>query len=250
MAMRAAGIAIGIAGLVAITVAGLAFRDDLVPPPPGRDEGGAPHVEVAPAQPPAPEPTPPKHPQRIRPVSPGIVAAPQVDVSTLERIEARGPLSPLGEAPGLADLPPQRTLLHRPNALAAGMFSSMGHTVVLAGILEPDPRETCDDNGVSWPCGVHGRTAFRNWLRGRSLSCVVPAVAGREIVVTDCLMGKQDPAAWLVSYGWARAEPGGPYAELEQRARAERRGLFGPAPSTALPDAPEAGEKPASPSAG
>lgn len=248
--MRAAGIAIGVAGLVAITAAGLALRDDFVPPPVDPDTDASRAVEPAPAKTPAFKPEPPAQPQRVRPVSPDVVATPQVDALALERVEARGPLSPLGEALSLDDLPPQKTLLHRPNALAAGMFTAMGHTVILAGILKPDPRETCADNGVSWPCGVHGRTAFRNWLRGRSLSCVVPATAGREIVVTDCLMGKQNPAAWLVSYGWARAEPGGPYAEMEQEARAGRRGLFGPAPSTTLPAAPEAGEGSTSPSAG
>ena len=47
-------------------------------------------------------------------------------------------------------------------------------------------------------------------------------------------LGKQDAGAWLVSNGWARAAPSGPYAQAEAEAREAGRGIFGP-PPTALP---------------
>jgi hypothetical protein len=35
--------------------------------------------------------------------------------------------------------------------------------------------------------------------------------------------------------GWARAVPGGRYAEIEAKARADKKGVFGPPPDTTLP---------------
>lgn len=242
--MRAAGLLLGIAGLAGLAVAGLAMRPGLVPPP---NEGRATAQAEATVDTSAIKAVVdlPPVPERVRPISPNVVAAPQVDVSALERVRPRDPLSPLGRAQTKADLPPKKTLLHRPHAIAAGTFSSMGHVVQLAGIAKPDPDEQCEDDGVTWTCGVHGRTAFRNWLRGRALSCVVPALPGKEVVVTDCVMGKLDPAEWLVTYGWARAAPDGPYAALEALARSERRGLFGPAPGAVAPAALNLPELPA-----
>lgn len=234
-AVRALGILFGILGLTTVSIAGLALRDQVAPPD-GR--AAAPQAGRDAAQPQSGEETAvfAPVPQRVRPVAPDVVAAPPVEPQALQRIAPREPLSPLGRAPTQADLPPRKTLLHRPHAIAAGVFHSMGHTVMLAGLEPPDDKETCVSDGVTWPCGVHARTAFRNWLRGRSLACVVPALPGREVVVSECELGKQDPAAWLASFGWARAAPDGPYAELEAQARAGRRGLFGPAP--ALPEPP------------
>lgn len=234
--MRAAGILLGVAGLIGVTVTGLALRPALAPAPVPRPTATQlPEIIEPNRRDPGPEL--PAVPERVRPIAPDVVATPQVDVTALERLEPRTPLSPLGRATRASDLPPKKTLLHRPHAIAAGAFSSMGHVVQLAGIATPNPDEQCDDDGVTWACGVHGRTAFRNWLRGRALSCVVPALPGKEVVVTDCLLGKLDPAEWLVTYGWARAAPDGPYVAQEAQARAAGRGMFGPGPETVAPAA-------------
>lgn len=244
--MRPLVAGLAVAGLMTFVVAGLALRQTL----PSHDAGPeadrvvqepaaavpAPAPEAA-TQAPAVEPSAKgdRLPSRVRTVAPDVVAAPVLGEEPLERVEARLPEpARLSEARG-RETRPRLTILHRPHAIAAGTFHSLGHTVRLAGIETPNDRETCVSGGVSWPCGVHARTAFRNWLRGRALSCVVPQTAGREVVVTECSLGRQDPAEWLVRYGWARALADGPYAELERQARAEGLGLHGPAPQAAAP---------------
>src|SRR5690606_16307639 len=118
---------------------------------------------------------------------------------------------PIGQASDPSKGPPRPTILHRPVAVAAGMFEAQGHTVALAGIEPLDAEEECVSDGVSWPCGVHARTAFRNWLRGRALTCTVPPALGEEVVVSACTLGRHDPAEWLVSQGWVRALADGSY---------------------------------------
>lgn len=171
----------------------------------------------------------------IRPVAPDSFAPPLVEHGDLLRIEERQPLSPIGRAPDPRDLPPAPTTLHGPVASAAGAFEARGHKVALAGIEVTAADETCGSGAAAWPCGVHARTAFRNWLRGRALACTVKPVPVSETVVTDCRVGNADPAEWLVAQGWARATPGGPYAALQAEAERERRGLFGLAPSSSTP---------------
>lgn len=175
---------------------------------------------------PPPSPAPP----RIRPVQPDIIAAPPIDAQALERVAPREP-DTASRARSPSDGPPQRTLLHRPLVKEAGTVEAMGHVVRLAGIVPVGVDEQCRGSGVAWPCGNHARTAFRNWLRGRAISCTVPPAPDGQIVVSDCSVGEQNPAEWLVEQGWARAEAGGPYLRLEEAARAGRRGVFGSPPA-------------------
>jgi len=242
--MRTLGLIVAVFGLATVSIVGLALRDRVIPPGENfaADRGSIPDAPELNSE---PTPSLAPEPQRVRPVAPDVVAAPPVEPQALQRIAPRDPLSPLGRAPTRADLPPRKTLLHRPHAIEAGVFHSMGHTVRLAGVEPTDDDEACVSDGVSWPCGVHARTAFRNWLRGRALACVVPALPGRETVVSECALGKQDPAVWLVSFGWARATPGGPYTDMEAQARLAQRGLFGPAPAAAAPAALNLPELPA-----
>lgn len=172
-------------------------------------------------------PTPP----RIRPVQPGIITVPPVDLHQLERVEPREPLSPLGRAHAPSEGPPRQTLLHRPVATDSATVNAMGHTVRLAQVRPVSVEETCDSGGLNWPCGIHARTAFRNWLRGRAISCVVPPVPDGQIVVSDCVVGEQNPAEWLVAQGWAHAEPGSAYEQAEADARTGRRGIYGSPPA-------------------
>lgn len=231
--MRLLGAGAALAGLAAVAFAAIALRDRVLPPDaalPAAAAASQAEPEAAPSVLTA-EPVP----ARVRPVAPDVVAIPAVEQDALERITAREPLSP-PVTKEETERPPRLTVLHRPHALAAGMFHSLGYTVLLAGVEPPDMEETCVADGVSWPCGVHARTAFRSWLRGRALSCVVPAKPVRgDVVVSDCSLGRQNPAEWLVVHGWARAVAGGPYAPLEAAARQERRGIFGPAPAVPEP---------------
>ncbi len=178
----------------------------------------------------------PPHPAKSsppKPVAPSFGSAASDDTPPLERVEPREPLSQLSLA--LPPKPPTReeggTILYRPVATASARFESMGRVVGVAGTESIDPEERCTFEGAEWPCGARARTAFRYFIRGRAISCDVPPEAGTDIVV-DCWIGAQDLGAWLVGNGWARAAPGGPYADAEKQAREARRGIFGPPPKT------------------
>lgn len=186
---------------------------------------------------------PPSH-QPSRSVAPDIIAVPEIEPHLLERIEPRAPLAEVQQTPETpvepenqpaATQPAQQTILHKPVALAAGVIEAQGHKIALAEIIPTEVDEQCTDNGKSWSCGTYARTAFRNWLRGRALTCTVPAQPSQETVISECMLGNFNPAEWLVEYGWARAQADSELIALEDIAREERRGMFGPAPSQELP---------------
>jgi endonuclease YncB( thermonuclease family) len=229
--VRTAVALLALAGLAAAGLLMLGLRDE----PAGKAAGEEPSAEHGVSRAADDVPTssatlPRPEPSRVRSIAPEIVATPPIRRDTLVRVEPRGPLSPIGPAPSPLDSPPEETLLHRPSTTAAGAFEAQGYRVRLAGIVPTPSDEMCDSGGVPWPCGVYARTAFRNWLRGRALACVVPPAPPDDTLVLDCMRGKQNPAEWLVSQGWARAAEGGPYAALEEEARREGLGIFGPAP--------------------
>lgn len=171
----------------------------------------------------------------VRIIAPDLVSPPQiVNPSRLERIAPRAPLSdPAPERPEAEG----GERLFKPRAVAAGRFVSAGRKVRLDAIRVIPADRLCDTgDGGTWPCGVHARTAFRMWLRGRALECrfdeddaTVAPPNGEE--TARCRLGRQDAGAWLVEQGWALAEEGGPYTVLEESARRARRGVFGGGPA-------------------
>ena len=209
---------------VGVGVGLLWLRPSLVNDTPDRLETAAPalSVDVERSFPPVPIV------QNARPIAPEIVAVPRIEGDGLVRQEARQPLSPLGAAPDPADLPPRETVLHRPVALAAGLVEAQGHVIALAGIETVPAEEMCDHEGRQWPCGAHARTAFRNYLRARALSCVVPVSPLAETLTIGCTVAGADPAMWLAQNGWVRE--GANYREAIDDAREAGRGLFGPPP--------------------
>jgi endonuclease YncB( thermonuclease family) len=69
----------------------------------------------------------------------------------------------------------------------------------------------------------------------------VPPEGGRDRISAECRVGKQDVGQWLVENGWARAAKGGPYVEAGEKARAAKKGIFGPEPDlSGLPPVPAA----------
>lgn len=164
-------------------------------------------------------------------------ANPETGEGGLVREPAREPMSalaaPAKPAPP-ADpntLPKRWRLVHQPIATAAGVFDIEGVTIVLPGLDTVPTNESCvDTNGISWPCGMGARTAFRAYLRGRSLNCRLPDQRPSDAILGECLLQGDDPAAWLVRNGWARAKVNGPYAALESEARTAKRGIYGARP--------------------
>lgn len=238
LALGLAGALLTLAGntlVVTAPVGSAGTETAAVPDPAPRPADVSPTVGLPPSEPAAARR--PAVPARA--VAPEIVAPPPLDPAELQRTEPRQPLSDLALALPPKPVPPDKwkgTLLHRPVAVSSARFEAMGRTVALAGIDGVEPDETCASEGVAWPCGVRARTAFRTWLRGRSLSCAVPPESDRHVVVAACRLGKQDVGLWLVANGWARATAGGPYEEAGRQARGKRLGIFGTPPSGSVPE--------------
>lgn len=165
-----------------------------------------------------------------------------------EREPARPPLSDLGLAstptppePPAPAVPVDETepmqLLQRPVAIAAGKLESQGRIVDLQGIEAVPIEQTCEAaNGESWPCGMQARTAFRQWLRSRAILCRLPQNDSGAAIATQCSVGNDDPALWLVANGWAKATAGGAYQETGEKAETAKLGLYGDKPETDLPE--------------
>jgi endonuclease YncB( thermonuclease family) len=182
--------------------------------------------------------------------------------SDLERLPPR---TPLGQSSAKASTKPspksagtesataavapterKETVLYQPVATAAGVLDAAGYHINLADIDPVAKDETCPrSGGGAWPCGLVARTAFRAWLRGRAMTCNVPAAKGA--VITSCTVGDDDPALWLVENGWARSDDPR-YRDAVDKAKDGKRGMFGGPPKAyssmpALPPPalPEAG---------
>ncbi|MFB2549752.1 thermonuclease family protein [Ensifer soli] len=160
-------------------------------------------------------------PLREVPADPGVDAR---DGTPLERVAPRPAASGTqGEAPA------KPVLLARPVPLNAGLIAfDHSRRLQLDGIEPQDAARRCGAD--EWPCGALGRTAFRNFLRGRSIACDVPSATWEETVTARCTVAGQDLAEWLVRNGWAEAGPGSAFAEAGDDARAAGLGIFGTDP--------------------
>lgn len=121
----------------------------------------------------------------------------------------------------------------------AATLMAGGLRLIQPGVAPLGPDETCrDDAGVEWSCGRRMLSALRGFVRMRPVDCDVPKDARRGRFETACRLGEADFGDVAIRQGWARALPDGPYGAAADEARRERRGLFGPAP-TSVPVAPE-----------
>jgi endonuclease YncB( thermonuclease family) len=170
-------------------------------------------------------------PARLRD-TPSDTAADTGDVGTDPLTETRQTLAEIQSAPSPADRneEPAETLLYRPLAQSAGTLSFGDRTLHIDGIVVTESARTCSDaSGRVWPCGMIARTAFRNYLRGRALTCTV-APDWSDGDSARCRLLDDDIGQWLVESGWAEAAPGSAYETLAETARSQGRGLFGTDP--------------------
>ncbi|MFK0162919.1 thermonuclease family protein [Rhizobium sp. NPDC090279] len=135
--------------------------------------------------------------------------------------------------------------LVRPFSDQAGILTISGRSVQLTGVIPTDIDRMCiGPSGSSWPCGQAARTAFRMYLRGRSIDCDVPDANWKGTVAGACRYVRVDLSAWLVRFGWADPEPGSPLASLVDEAKQKKRGMYGDDPrkngkSTLAPPLPK-----------
>lgn len=162
----------------------------------------------------------------IRAIAPELVPIPPPDaLDGLERVEPRAPHG----SPAASTVPDARGTIRivRPLASAAGRIDTTDHAITIAGIEVVDSAQVCAASGRQWPCGMAARTAFRQFLRGRTIECALPAPVREGPVSLACNLGGQDLGTWLVAQGWALAAGDGPYADTEEEARRARRGIHG-----------------------
>ncbi|MBD9621789.1 thermonuclease family protein [Ensifer sp. ENS06] len=188
--------------------------DDEVPLDPGASSGGAATTGEQPQG-------APKTENAARAIEPQQFGLPDTVTSApLERVEPRAPLSePKKEAKAAGP-----TVLYRPVAVAAGVIQFDKLTLQIDGIEPEQAERTCESAGKSWPCGIVARTAFRNFLRARAVSCDLPEGDSGPSATASCTLGGQDLATWLVDNGWATPVPG---STLEKRADAARQAKLG-----------------------
>jgi len=168
------------------------------------------------------------------PDSSGSAAAPGANAPEYERIAPRAPLGDLGTAQPPKPKKPvapedwKATRLFKPVATSAGTIEAQGYRVALSGV-EPTPiGQDCTFEGRKWPCGARARTAFRAWLRARAVQCTVPPNPDRELITAECYIGKEDLSAWLVESGWAKPSDENHFADIAEKARSAKRGIYGP----------------------
>ncbi len=220
-----------------------------VPPEPAKaDRPPAPPpapAVAAQAEPaPVPQPPPPAAPSP-RAVGPSIISVPPVDPGTLERVDPRPPLSVIAPA-APPKKPPPKPLLFRPVAEAAGVIAAGGRTITISDVDVVRDGEACArPEGGEWPCGRAARTAFRNFLRGRAVSCDFPEGEVPDRLSTNCRVGRRDIGEWLVENGWARAN-GDKYAEKASAAQDAGRGIYGKGPAALPPELSSPSDLPAS----
>jgi endonuclease YncB( thermonuclease family) len=163
--------------------------------------------------------------QGVRPVNPALFASPlAASPEKLERIEPRAPLETRQPETERVKI----VLLPRPESVAAGLIAFGRRNLKLADIATTDRMRTCSSSkGGDWPCGMVARTQQRLFLRNRTIACETDSAEWEGMIEARCRVGELDIATWLAENGWAEAPAGSPLAALTEKARIERRGLFG-----------------------
>lgn len=152
----------------------------------------------------------------------------------LERIEARTPLSEPAAKPE-----PEPQILRHPVALSAGMLQFDNGMLQLDGIEPQAADRQCGDGASAWPCGLVARTAFRNYIRARAMTCIVPATTWQGTVTARCSIGDSDPARWLAENGWAEAAANSPLAASIETAKTAGLGFYGKDPREQIINPPD-----------
>ncbi len=118
-------------------------------------------------------------------------------------------------------------LVHLPIIGAAGLIEKGGRSIRLVGVEATALDAQCGSGADAWPCGRVARAALQRLVRRRSLECRMPENGGTAADIARCSVRGRDIGEWLVAQGWAKAD--GPfYADAEETARKEARGLWSP----------------------
>lgn len=101
-----------------------------------------------------------------------------------------------------------------------------GRVVRLDGVIPPARGETClAQDGRAFDCGVAAANALAALLRFGPVDCTLFGTDEGGRPVATCSAGGKQLNRAVVAAGWARAEDH-TFRAVEQRARAEQRGLW------------------------
>jgi endonuclease YncB( thermonuclease family) len=162
--------------------------------------------------------------------------ADQVDRQQAAAVRRTAPDEPASQqaAPNSDQKPSEQAKpveLVRPLSDRAGILTIGRRSVQLPGIIPTDVDRMCTGpNGKSWPCGAAARTAFRMYLRGRTIDCDLPSPTWQGTVTGACRYVRVDLSEWLVRFGWAEPEAGSPLVALAEQAKQQKRGIYGDDP--------------------
>jgi endonuclease YncB( thermonuclease family) len=110
-----------------------------------------------------------------------------------------------------------------------GRIEANGTVITLAGIAVRDADGQCKDaKGRAWACGARARAALMRLIRGRAVTCKVPASGKQKALTASCTVGGTDLSTWMVAQGWAEAKaPSEPkLAKAADAARKKKIGIW------------------------
>ncbi len=117
----------------------------------------------------------------------------------------------------------------KPRILDGDTLEVGGQQLRLYGIEAPELDQVCHRAGQEYACGKVARAVLWALVDGREVSCAPVAVAeGSAGTAAICTAGDTSLNEGVVTSGWALADPPGvvPYGQLQQAAKAARRGLW------------------------
>lgn len=100
-----------------------------------------------------------------------------------------------------------------------------GHRIRLVGIDTPEMAQICTRDGADWRCGIAARSRLAELLRAGPITCRTQGTDKYNRWLARCETTEGDLGERMVREGLAVAYGG--YADAEQFAKAERKGLWG-----------------------
>lgn len=99
----------------------------------------------------------------------------------------------------------------------------------LKGVDAPESQQTCNRDGVAWPCGKDAAAHLANLVEGRVIRCDQSDIDIYGRIVAICRAGAMDLGQALVDAGLAVTLPNAPlsYSESEALRRDHKVGLWG-----------------------
>jgi endonuclease YncB( thermonuclease family) len=122
----------------------------------------------------------------------------------------------------------------KPRIIDGATLEVGGQRFRLAGIEVPALDRVCQRLGQEYACGKVARAMLWDLVAGREVSCrpvgdpEAGSPAGAGARAATCTAGDTSLNEGMVATGWAVANPAGtaPYDQLENDAKAARRGLW------------------------